>query len=136
MGPSITFSSSPPRLSQLLLAWDQVFNPQINSKQTFLKINAHSEELSVPGQDSGISGNNINPTRIHKNTDFRISRSIVIMFRAQEHSAAETVAERANEQGDFCLSHGNLSAFSRKKLCICLGKLLHHPNKMQSEGVT
>ena len=68
----------------------------------------------MPGQDSDVSGNDRNPTTIHKNTDVRSNWSIVKMFRAQEHSVAETVAETATEQGDFCLSHGNLRAFSRK----------------------
>lgn len=108
IGLFMVFRSSPPRSSQLLLAWDQFLDSPTNSKHTFFKINSQSIGWFLPWQTSEFSSEYRNPNEIHKKMEYRSIMSIVIItYRAKTHNASGTVAERATEENQFCLSYEN-----------------------------
>lgn len=104
IGLFMVFRSSPPRSPQLLLAWDQFLDSPTNSKHTFLKTNSHSIGRFLPWQTSEFSSEYRNPNEIHKKSIMSI---VIITYRAKTHNAAGTVAERATEENQFCLSYEN-----------------------------
>ena len=105
IGLFISFRSSPPLVSQLFLAWDQVFNSSTNSKQTSLKTRSHRAPDST--------GERRNPAEIHKKTEARSRMSMVIeMYRTKGRNGEGT------EQDHVRLSHVN-EELSPEKHCIC-----------------
>lgn len=114
----VSFRSSPPCFSQLLLAWDQVFNSSTNSKHRFPKTNL---QLLFLRQASDLPGTKRNPTEMHKKIKIRSNISIVItLCSAWALCAARAVAGAQTEQGHFNPSHENQRGFSKETLHMFL----------------
>lgn len=95
------FRSTPPCLSQLLLAFLQVFNSPTKSKHTLLLRKSHRTRKLLLWQACDFSSVQSIPTEMPKKTVVCGNMSVVNrMCRAKTHSAAGTVAASATEQND------------------------------------